>query len=195
MTTTGHDEKIDGRSLRAERSRQAAVEAVLDLLEEGGPDPTAQRVADRSGVSLSTIFRLYEDLDALHAAAIATQGERVAPMIVEFRHDAALEERIRQLVDNRARLYEAISPVRRFAKRLAPSSERIGTHLRLFDDFLRRQALGLFDRELSADATVYELVDALTSWDTWERLRVGQGLSIRRAKSAVATGLLRALAG
>jgi AcrR family transcriptional regulator len=192
-TTPPSAPTVDGRTLRTERSRRAAVEAVLDLLDEGEPQPTARLVAERSGVSSSTIFRLYDDLDALHAAAITVQTERVAPLLTRFPLDAPLEERIDLLVENRANIYEHIGRVRRFAKHLARSSERVDTHLRRFDDFLRAQALELFDAELSArdgEATRRELVDAVTSWDVWDRLRDAQGLTPARAKVAVRAALL-----
>jgi TetR/AcrR family transcriptional regulator of autoinduction and epiphytic fitness len=192
-TTTPSAPTGDGRTLRTERSRRAAVEAVLDLLDEGEPQPTARLVAERSGVSSSTIFRLYDDLDALHAAAIAVQTERVAPLLTRFPLDAPLPERIDLLVENRATIYEYIGRVRRFAKHLARSSARVDTHLRRFDDFLRSQALELFDVELSGRddaATRRELVDAVTSWDTWDRLRDAQGLTPARAKVVVRAALV-----
>jgi hypothetical protein len=69
----------------------------------------------------------------------------------------------------------------------------VDTHLRRFDDFLRSQALELFDVELSGRddaATRRELVDAVTSWDTWDRLRDAQGLTPARAKVVVRAALV-----
>jgi AcrR family transcriptional regulator len=197
-TVVAHDgeHRVDGRSQRSERSRRAAVEALLDLVNDGEARPTAQQIAERSGVSLSTIFRLYDDLDALNAAAIAAQRERIAPLIVPLDAEGSLTARIDQWVDTRAKLYEAISPVRRFAKGLAPTSDRLTNELRSFDRFLSRQATDLFAPERAGEphaGVVAELVDALTSWDTWDRLRRAQGLSVRKAKATVAEGLHRVL--
>src|SRR4051812_40199139 len=41
----------DGRNVRAERTRKAVVEALLELLDEGDVRPTAERIAVRAGVS------------------------------------------------------------------------------------------------------------------------------------------------
>ena len=42
MTSMGAtSEQRDGRTVRAERTRQALVEALLGLLDEGQPKPTA----------------------------------------------------------------------------------------------------------------------------------------------------------
>jgi TetR/AcrR family transcriptional regulator of autoinduction and epiphytic fitness len=63
------------------RSRRAVVEAFIDLLNEGVLQPTTQQVSDRSGVSPSTIFRLFEDLDGMYSEAFSVQTERVAHLL------------------------------------------------------------------------------------------------------------------
>ena len=55
----------DGRALRSERSRRPIVEALFALVGEGVLQPTAQQVADRAGVGIRTVFRHFEDMDAL----------------------------------------------------------------------------------------------------------------------------------
>ena len=195
MTAAAEAPKVDGRSLRSERSRRAAVEAVLDLLDGGVERPTAQQVADRSGLSLSTIFRLYDDLESLHTAAVAAQAERVAPLLVELDDQGPLVDRIDALVAARARLYEAITPVRRFVRRQDDRSPTLSDHRARFDADLRAQALEVLSPELvDAGPWVPDVVDALTSWDLWERLRTVQGRSADDARSVVAAGLERSLA-
>jgi hypothetical protein len=44
---------VDGRRLRTERSRTAIIEGMVALQEEGILVPTAQQVADRSGINIS----------------------------------------------------------------------------------------------------------------------------------------------
>lgn len=181
----------DGRTLRSARTRQLVVESFLDLLEEGEPQPTAQQVSDRSGVSMRSIFRLFDDVEALHTAAIATQIERVVPLLVTLDGRGSLERRVRSVVDSRARLFEAISPVRRMAVRLAPTSRPIRTDLGLANEFLRAQIAAAFETELSAMAAgrrrdTLEMLDTVTSWETWERLRTVQRLPQEKARKLVA---------
>ena len=71
------DTTVDGRRARRHRSRDLAVDALLDLLNEGVVRPTAQQVAERSGVSLRSIFRIFDDVESLNAAACARQVTRV----------------------------------------------------------------------------------------------------------------------
>ncbi|MGI8662244.1 MAG: TetR/AcrR family transcriptional regulator [Acidimicrobiales bacterium] len=188
MVVVEGGEPIDGRSLRAVRTRQLIVESCLDLVDEGETQPTALQVSERSGVSMSTVFRLFSDVEALHASAIATQLERVTPLIVDLPADGSVEERVRRLVDSRAKLFEAITPVRRLAIRLAVSSRPIREDLEFANRFFRAQVVDLLSTELgSGDAgrDVLDAVDAMTSWDVWERFRGGQGLSVRRTKATV----------
>lgn len=180
----------DGRLLRAVRTRQLVVETFLDLLGEGEPQPTAQQVSDRAGVSMRSIFRLFEDVEALHSAAIATQIDRVSDLVMDLDRDGPLDRRVKALVDSRAKLFDAISPVRRMAVRLAPTSRPIRADLQLANEFFRVQVAEVFDRELSVlpasrRSEVLEAIDVVTSWETWERLRGTQGVPERRARRVV----------
>jgi len=62
---------------------------------------------------------------------------------------------------------------------MLPDSPAIVAKLAQADRALRRQ----IDRGFPGLAPdVLDAVDALTSWDTWNRLRAAQGLSVARAK-------------
>jgi TetR/AcrR family transcriptional regulator, regulator of autoinduction and epiphytic fitness len=47
---------MDGRVARAERSRRAIVAAHLALIDEGDLRPTGERIAERAGVSLRSLW-------------------------------------------------------------------------------------------------------------------------------------------
>ena len=61
----GSHEQRDGRTVRAERTRQALVDALLSLLDEGQLQPTAERIAVRAGVSERSVFQHFPDREAL----------------------------------------------------------------------------------------------------------------------------------
>ena len=46
----------DGRLRRGERSREAIVAALFELVGEGVLQPTAQQVAERAGVGIRSVF-------------------------------------------------------------------------------------------------------------------------------------------
>lgn len=188
---------MDGRAQRSVRTRRLVVEAFLDLVDAGEAQPTAQQVSDRSGASMRSIFRLFEDVEAMHTAAIAAQLERVAHLIVPPPSKGPAKQRVKAIVDGRSKLFEAISPVRRLAVRLAPASVLIGADLDLANAYFRDQLGELFAPELRAltpsrRANLHDGLDVATSWETWERLRQTQGLSERRARQVV-TEVLEAL--
>ena len=190
--------RTDGRQLRAERTRRLVVDAFLDLVHEGELGPTAQRVSDRSGVSMRSIFRLFDDVDALHAAAIAAHVERVAPLFAAPDDHGSLSARVAALVAQRTRLYETIAPVRRTAIRLATRSRPIAAELARADAILRGHVAELFGPELAAlrpsrRSETIEALDALTSWEAWERLRTAQRLGAGAAGRVVATTVLGVL--
>src|SRR3990170_316695 len=112
----------DGRRARRHRSRDLAVDALLDLLNEGIARPTAQQVAERSGVSLRSIFRIFDDVQSLHTAASDRQMSRVRHLFVDINATGTLEERVRTTVATTSRLYESVGPIRRAALRAAPES-------------------------------------------------------------------------
>jgi AcrR family transcriptional regulator len=188
----------DGRLLRAERTRRLVVEVFLDLVQEGELHPTAQQVADRSGVSMRSIFRLFEDLDALHSAAIAAHVERVAHLFEMPAAAGPTEARMAALVAQRTRLYETVAPVRRTAVRLAPRSRPIAAELARANTILRAHLAELFAPELAAlppdrRAESMEALDALTSWEAWERLRTAQRLEVDVAARVVTAAALAVL--
>ncbi len=178
---------MDGRHLRRQRSQDAVIDAILDLLSKGHPQPTAALVSARSGVSMRSIFRLFDDMKALHRAAIAHQGERVAAMLVALPTTGPLPARVAAVVGNRTQIFEAIAPVRRLAVRLAPDSPTIRAELARAGHLFRGQVADVFAPELAAaDAgALLDALDVATCWESWERLRVGQGLDVRAAAAAV----------
>lgn len=171
------------------------VEAILGLLDEGVAQPTAQDVAARSGVSMRSVFRLFDDMEALHRTAIERQIERITPLLTDLVGDGPLADRVEALAANRAHVLESVSPVRRLANRLAPTSPPIRDELARFGRYFRAQLVTTFTPELRrGDALLLDALDAATSWDTWERLRVTQQLSpddARRTLALTVTALLR----
>lgn len=173
----------DGRTLRRLNSFDRAVDALLDLIESGHSSPTAQQIAEKSGISVRTVFRLTEDIEQLHAAAIERQIQRTAHLYVQIPATGSLSTRIRALVENRSTVFETIAPARRVAERLAESSPQITQGLAFHHDILQMQVAELFDRELSRISRVrradaLSAIDVAASWETWDHLRRIQGLSI-----------------
>jgi AcrR family transcriptional regulator len=84
----------DGRRQRSERSQRAIIEAAVALMEEGTLIPTAQQIADRAGVGIRSLFRHFEDLEALFAAADAMLRASYEALFSASDRSGTLAERI-----------------------------------------------------------------------------------------------------
>jgi AcrR family transcriptional regulator len=190
------EQPVDGRHARRHRSRDLAVDALLDLLGEGVPRPTAQQVAERSGVSLRSIFRIFDDVQGLHTAASARQLARVRHLFVDIEATGSLDERVRATVEVTSTLYESVGPVRRAALRAAAESPALQQQLERARTWLRSEIDRVFAEELARvdDADVAAAVEAVLSFEAWDQLRLAQGRSVERATASVSR-TLRALLG
>lgn len=187
---------LDGRRQRAVRSREAVVDAMLDLLRELGEQPSAQAIADRAGVSLRTVFRLFDDVDTLLATAVAHQIERVGPLFGPIDASGPIHGRIDALVAHREQLFEQIGPVRRAALQRTEHAIIRGW-LDESRGHLRNQVAVLFADEIATvpakqRTVVVEALDAAAGFATWSALRTEHGLDPATAQ-AVVTHLLRRL--
>jgi AcrR family transcriptional regulator len=185
----------DGRRARRHRSRDLAVDALLDLLSEGVTRPTAQQVAERSGVSLRSIFRIFDDVDTLHTEAAARQLERSRHLFVDVKATGSTGERIDAVVELHDRLYRSVAPVRRAAIRAAPESPALRDQLSMARTWLRGEIERVFAAELGAlddGGATLSGVELVLSFEAWDQLAAGQELA-GPARRATMTRLLQAL--
>lgn len=186
--------RTDGRHLRAERSRRAVAEALIDLLEANNTMPTAADIAERAGLSLRSVHHHFRDREALVIAAARLQNERTMHLIEPISPDAELGSRIKAFVKQRSKLLEAVGPVRRAAIAIAPVSETVRMHLDSFRKLKREQLAQLFADEINRypKASRKHLIAAAAcaaSWSAWEELRANQRLSIAAARRVMHTTL------
>lgn len=181
----------DGRRLRTDKSRQRVLDAVMSLMESTGEVPTAQQIADESAMSTRSVFRLFGDMQDLYSEAVRSRlvdlrGRYVAPSV-----ELPLGERLAELVATRVSVHEEISPIRRV---VAPKTRNPGELQEAFKsgmEWLRSQVAATFAPELAARAehdreTVLNALDAVLSWEYWDRLRSVQELEFAAAREVVA---------
>jgi TetR/AcrR family transcriptional regulator, regulator of autoinduction and epiphytic fitness len=181
------------------RNREAVVDATLDLLREGDVKPRAADIALRADVSVRTVFRLFEDLDQMFAAAADSQARRTSHIFLAPAPTGACRARVRALAEHRATLYEEIGPVRRAALRSQPLEGVLQRRIAGADRLLRQQLTETFRTELDEvgagrRATLMAGLEMLTSFSAWTNLRSDQCLSVTRSKEVVVASLLALLA-
>ncbi|MHB8438043.1 MAG: TetR/AcrR family transcriptional regulator [Acidimicrobiales bacterium] len=186
---------VDGRTARGQRTRQAIAESLIALLEEGDPQPTARRVAERAGVSLRLVFHHFEDMEQVLHAAVAVQIERHWSRLRPIDPNMAHDERIALLVRQLGTLYDIVAPVRRAAELAEASSPTLHHEMAAGQQQLRRWLATVFPHEIAAGGEdgerLLDLIEVSTSFDVWDLLRRRMGRSHKSA-SASMTDLLTA---
>lgn len=190
----------DGRTARGERTRKALVDALLALLYDGQVRPTAERIAQRAGVSERSLFQHFADREALYQAVAVEQYERIAPTLEPIDVSLPLGERIDAFAEQRARLLETVTPVWRAALLLEPESEVVSSWLQA----TRRQMAGRLEEVFGAEleqlgqserGVQLAALVAASAWTSWEALRAHQRLSVDRSRAAMRATLAALLAG
>ena len=184
----------DGRSLRRERTRAAIVDGVLALVADGELRPTAEQIAERAGVSERSVFQHFPERDALIEAVVARQRDRVVALVERIPADGPLSERLDAFVAQRARIWEAVTPVRRAALLQEPFSGTVHDGLTMFRAIVHAEVGRIFATELDCRpaaerAATLAAAAAISEWPAWESLRAHQGLSPQDAAVAVRRAL------
>ena len=180
----------DGRKARRTRNREAVLDAVLELFGEGIVEPAAPDVAARSGVSLRSVYRYFDDRSALMLAAIDRSLERARPIFaINDLGQGSLDERIARLTHSRMQMFEVFAPMMRAAMRQGADHPIIKANYERNVAALRSQVADMFAPEL-ADATsprtVLNALDVVFNVHTYEALRSVQGLDAETAGETIA---------
>jgi AcrR family transcriptional regulator len=162
---------------------------LLGLYREGVLRPGVAEIAERAGVSERSVFRHFQDLEGLAAAAIERHWEEVGHLFDPPDPSGCREDRIDAYVSQRLALHAAVAPVARAAQLLAPSSPTIADTLTDRDRLLRSQVAAQFAPEL-ADRTPADRTELLTALDLAASFRAIEHLQVgdvgpRRARAAV----------
>jgi AcrR family transcriptional regulator len=181
--------RTDGRAARAARTRAAIVDALLSLLEEGDLQPTANRIAERAGISLRLIYHHFGDLEALFHAAAIRQGERMVQLSTPISVDLPFDERLDLFVLQRGDILEWMSPVRRASLLQEPFSDELQRARDTFVALGEEHAVALFAEELALvprerRAAARASVAAASGWNFWDALRT-RGRSIDDTRDAM----------
>ena len=174
-------ERVDGRRERGRSSHKRIVEAMMELIIAGDLSPSAARVAEEAGIGLRTVFRHFDDMDALYAEITATITEQVMPIVMAPYPDQPWRANIRELVGRRVRLFETTLPFRLAANiKRYQSPFLMGQYSRVV--MLERELIvRLLPGSARADRIGVEALCAALSFHTWRTLRHDQSLSAEEA--------------
>jgi AcrR family transcriptional regulator len=177
------------------RNRDRILDAIYELVRGGALQPTVKQIARKAGVGERSVFRHFEDLERLHA----DMGQRVQREVLKLAMplvpgSGPLPERVSALVRHRSKIFEHIAPFRRAGNARMHASAVIRRQHDELAAAMRADLLRVFSRELSgARQEICDAAEAMSSFETWERLRLTQRLNRSRAAQVVETALLRLL--
>ncbi len=177
----------DGRSERGARNRRAILDAVRLLIERDERMPTAERAADAAGVGIRTVFRHFNDMDALYAEVYERGLEEIRDITALPAPRGTLEERCRTMIERRCDLFERMAAFRRAAVMHHDKSAFLREQVEINDEVLRARLLATFPELGSAPAALVEALDLLSSFEAWNRLDTRQGLSRAEVHASLET--------
>jgi AcrR family transcriptional regulator len=184
----------DGRVRRGERSDQAIVDAMIELVGDGILEPTAQQVAGRAGVGIRTVFRRFSDMERLFSEMSTRMQAEVLPVLLDGAPGGDLPERARALVARRVAFFERIARYKRAANlRRSRSPYLSARHVELVK-LLKTELLRWLPELRRAPAALVDALELATSFEAWDRLRTEQRLGKERAHAALECVALRLVA-
>jgi len=166
----------DGRIVRGLRTRQALIQATLDLIQAGDVEPTSAAIATIAGVSSRALFQHFTSLADLYAAAFDLAVSRAFERNGPIDGAAPLSNRIDLLVSDRAQLFEEWLPVWHFAERVRSVAPAVGLGVAQLRRLLRERLTVWFATELSnlnpgSRNLVLDSLDVAFGLDSWMNMR------------------------
>ena len=186
MTDIEASNRVDGRSARSERTRRAIVAAHLALIDEGDLKPTGERIAERAGVSLRTLWTNFKDMETLFAASGELVEERQDTMYRRIEPELPLAERVEEFCSHRVEVLEMLAPAARASSLREPFSAQLRINRARNIARARRQIEEVFETELASAAERDQLVNAITvasTWSSWSMMRDALQMPIDDAKA------------
>ena len=186
--------ETDGRRERSRSSRARIVSAMLELVGNGDVSPSAARVAEVAGVGLRSVFRHFDDMDALYREMCDAIEAKVIPIIMEVPAGDSWKEQMLSTADKRARVFEAILPYR-----ISANLKRFQSEF-LMQDYKRMLRLESESLDAQLPASVREdtlgarAINVILSFQTWRLLRHDQELPVVEACAVVRRLLKDAMA-
>ena len=182
--------KLDGRHARKARTREAIVNALLELLDEGHTEPTAAEIAERARVAIRSIGQHFKSREELLLAVAGRHSARL-PVPTPPSPGRSFEARLSHFVSTRVKTLEASAAVRRAAQRGAGDSKAITKALAETARKRREELLASLTELKKAPPWLVATAETLASGAAWDALRHEQKLTPAVAEQVIVQALKR----
>jgi AcrR family transcriptional regulator len=177
--------RLDGRRLRTEDSRRRVVAALLDCVRDGDFDPSAEAVAQRAGVGLRTVFRLFNDKEELFRQVTQVVLAQFADLASTPVRGETWRARLDDLMTRRFAVFEEVMPFRRAGQAHVHRSAFVRGNNEALRQTLRTSLAAVLPAAVTADSSAFDALELALSIDSWIRLRIDQQLDPARAGAAI----------
>jgi TetR/AcrR family transcriptional regulator, regulator of autoinduction and epiphytic fitness len=151
------------------------MDAVIELIDAGNPDPTARQVAQRADVAVRTVFHHFDGLGDLYYRAADRHVARFRSWIAVVPPRGPLEFRIVVIVRQRRRLFETIGPLLAASYGRVPATSALTGVLDGHRRVLRQQLATTLAPEIDSlgnlDTVLLDVLEAVSGWPQWSTLR------------------------
>jgi len=173
-------DKLDGRKLRTDSSRQKIVDAFLHLLYQGNISPSAEEVAKAANVGLRTVFRRFKEMELLYREmAIAIQN-RFAPEAVKPWKTKGAENQLQELLARKATIYEDLLPYLIASQYHRHRSEFIKEHNEYWIAIEQKVLESILPFDRKKEPLLFSAIEITLSIDTWLQMRISRKLDAKQ---------------
>src|SRR5208282_2343280 len=180
-------ETIDGRIIRRHNNRRRIVAAMLELVRAGAISPGAEEVAARAGLGLRTVFRHFDDMNSLYREMAEAMRHELQPIVAAPFASRDWKGMLGEILDRRARLFERAMPF----KDAADVHRHRSVFLRKDYERMRSEERAALAAALPAalknnkNRKLFEALDLVLSFATWQHLRRDQKRGAAQARHTV----------
>ena len=175
----------DGRRARSQASRSKIIRAMMDLIEGGDPDPSTATVAKTAGVGLRSLFRHFEDKDAIYREMDAILMKAYRPIIEAPYNSDDWRERLLELIERRCEVNEATAPYRISTTAMRRRSKFLKENFQQLHDTETARLNSILPSQLHTDTPLGRTILVAMSFDSWRMLREDEHLSANETVEAV----------
>lgn len=175
------DPQTDGRRKRADANRRRIALAMLELVRAGETKPSADQVAEAAGVGRRTVFRLFDDIEGVYREMHAEMTSRLAPSFMAPFVSTTWRERVDELIERRARMFEEMLPIKTASDAHRYASPFLQAEHKKLTKLQRDTMLAVLPQNIAAQPERVSALELTLSFEAWRRLRIEQKLPIKQA--------------
>ena len=175
----------DGRRARSMASRSRIIEAMVELIALGNPNPSAALVAERAGIALRSVYRLFEDKESILREIDQWLVRAYYPTLSAPYESAHWEGQLDELIERRSRVNEAIVVFRVSSQTARYTSKFVAENYDRSFAREKRMLDQILPTNLQTDTRPGRALMVATSFDTWRVLRQDEGLSEQETQAAI----------